>query len=121
MLNTLGRNFGFEVDTDASNVLALPGVARVGDTLVQFQGAALTYSDMCVFDTNVDRYQNVLLYLYRGTDGGVDMTRAVSDVAGSQRALTLPNMIDSSGFPLGMFQFHKLDATTIGLKTYYII
>ena len=121
MLTTLGRNFGFEVDTDASNVSALPGVARVGDTLVQFQGAALTYTDMCVFDTNIDRYQNVLLYLCRGADGGVDMTRAVSDVAGSQRALTLPNMIDSSGYPLGMFTFYKQDATTIDLKIYYQI
>lgn len=115
MLTTTGfKNFGFEFDTTVLTVL--PGAARLGDTILKFDGTQITYSSITTF-SSPSMYQNSLLYLQNFGDAA-DMTKAVSDETSSVQALDFPELpYDSTVHPLGMFTFYN-DGTDISLVSY---
>jgi len=121
MLSTFTTN-KFGVIISDSTVSILAGAARIGDTLVPFDGAVTTFNSMASFAGPVDSgtYQNVLLYLEKidSTASAVDMTRVVSDTTNNALMLTFPTMPDSSGFPLAMFTFKSNDGVTPIFQSY---
>jgi len=120
MLTTTGfKNFGFEFDS--SELTVLPGTARVGNTVLGFDGTQISYDNLSNF-TTANRYQNSLLYLQNFGDVA-DMTQVLSDETSSVRALDIPDLpSDSSNpysptYPLGLLTFFN-DGTTISLTSY---
>lgn len=112
MLTTTGiKNFGLEFYD--STVTVLPGNTRIGNTIMSFDGTQVSYSRLTNFGVLSSVYQNTLLYL-QNLDNAVDMTQVRSDTTSSLRALELPEMADSSGYPLSMLTFFT-DGTTITL------
>jgi len=112
MLTTTGiKNFGLEFYD--STVTVLPGNARIGNTIMSFDGTRVSYSGLTDFGILSNVYQNTLLYL-QNLDSAVDMTQVRSDTTSSLRALGFPEMSDSSGYPLSMLTFFT-DGTTITL------
>ncbi|RKY78128.1 hypothetical protein DRQ07_07915 [candidate division KSB1 bacterium] len=112
MLTTTGiKNFGLEFYD--STVMVLPGNARIGNTIMSFDGTRVPYSGLTGFSSLSNVYQNTLLYL-QNLDSAVDMTQVRSGTTSSLRALELPEMEDSSGYPLSILTFFT-DGTTITL------
>ena len=118
MLTTTGfQNFGFEVSDTTLSVL--PGSARVGGKVLQFDGTQAQFSNLTGFGAETSVYQNTLLYLQNIGDLA-DMTQSRSDATASQASLDIPSLpTDSSGhyadeYPLGMLTFFK-DATNISV------
>jgi len=103
-----------------STVYVLPGSARIGNTIMPYDGSRITYQQMSSF-TDSSKYQNALLYLNNFYDA-VDMTRVLSSEVSTLAELTYPVMgIDgtySSGHPLGLFTLYSNDGTDISLIDY---
>lgn len=120
MLTTTGiQNFGFEFD--ATMLTVLSGTARIGNTVLSYDGTRVPYENITSFDS-ANVYQNSLLYLQNFGDMA-DMTQVVSDTTTSVRALNLPELPSDSTnpyspvHPLGMFTFYN-DGTDISLISY---
>jgi len=112
MLTTTGiKNFGLEFYD--STMMVLSGNARVGNTIMSFDGTRVSYRGLTGFGIESNVYQNTLVYL-RNLDSATDMTQVRSDATSSLRALGLPEMADSSGYPISMLTFFT-DGTTINL------
>ena len=119
MLSTFTTNkFGIIVSDTTVSVAA--GAARIGNTLLPFNGAVTTFNSMVNFGGDAHSYQNVLLYLEQAdsTASGVDMTQVASDTTTNSLAVQFPSMPDSSGFPLAMFTFFSSDGVTPSSYTY---
>ena len=121
MFNTIGApNFGLEFQD--STVTVLPGTARIGNTLITFDGSSSPYERITDFVGVSTEYQSTLLYL-TNFDGVADMTRSSSDVTTALSALESPVLpIDSSNpyspdFPLSELTFQFSDGT-INLVSY---
>lgn len=121
MLTTTGfQNFGLEVSDTTLSVL--PGIARVGDALLQFDGSRVLFDNIADFGVEINSYQNALLYLQNEGDLA-DMSRSLSDVTSSYESLDIPVLpTDASGhyapeYPLYLLTFFK-DASDVSLYTY---
>ena len=88
MLTMTGfKNFGFEIfDTTVS---VLPGSARVGDKILNFDGTQALFSNLTNFGSETSVYQNTLLYLQNIGDLA-DMTQSLSDATSSLESLDIP-------------------------------
>ena len=128
MLNTTGfRPFGIEIyDT---TVIVLSGTARIGNTLMPFQGGRITFADLAGFTlSDSSKYRNSLLYL-QNIYGAVDMTHAVSDPVSSPSELTCPDMIGNAGdstiylpgYPVGLFTFFSPNGIQVDMTAHYSI
>lgn len=120
MLTTTGiQNFGFEFDTTMLTVL--PGTARVGNSVMKYDGTRTPFDDLTEF-TTANRYQSTLLFL-QDSDGISDMTKVLSDETSSIRALDVLDLpsdtsnIYSPTHPLGELIFFN-DGTSISLTSY---
>ena len=119
LTTTKSTNFGIEIQD--STVSILPGTARIGNKLYPFTGTRTTYSQMLSFGpTDVDKYQNILLYLNDPT-GMPNLDSAASLPVSSLADLNIPAMPDSSGFPLSLFTFLSPDGTKATLVSYTAI
>ncbi len=117
MITTTGiQNFGLEFYD--STVTVLNGNARIGNTVMSFDGTQAAYQNITNFGSDSSVYQNTLLYL-QDTNGVTDMTFSLSD-ATTLRALELPEMPSDStdvlsfDYPLAMLTFYT-DGATISL------
>ena len=120
MLTTTGfQNFGFEFDSTMLTIL--PGAARMGNSVLSFDGTIVSYDNITQFDT-ANMYQNSLLYLH-DLGGAADMTQVLSDETSSIRGLDIPSLPSDATFtyapvhPLGMFTFYN-DGTEVSLISY---
>lgn len=117
MLTTNEENFGLEFYD--STVTILPGSARIGNTIMKFDGTRASYYSLTDFGSSLNVYQNTLIYL-QNLDSATDMTQVRSDTTTSLRALSSPELpSDSSNtysfnYPLSMLTFFT-DGTTIDL------
>lgn len=118
MLSTTGiKNFGLEFYD--STVTVLPGNARVGNTILSFDGTRIAYENLTGFDSESNVYQNTLIYL-ENFGGAADMTQVRSDTTNSLRALDIPVLPSDStdvfalSYPLSMLTFFT-DGTSISL------
>jgi hypothetical protein len=122
MLTTTGNHF-FGIEVRDSTVSVLPGTARLGNVLMPFMGAQVTFDGMISYEGDSSKYQNVLLFL-ENVYGTTDMTKSVSTPKATIRELTLPTLpYDSSNtysptFPLSMFTMWSADGTKADLITY---
>jgi hypothetical protein len=115
MLTTTGfKNFGFEISDTTISVL--PGTARVGDKLLEFDGTQVLFDNVTYFGAEINSYQNTLFYLNNVGDLA-DMSQVRSDVTSSYESLDIPALPDSSGYPLGLFTFYK-DASDVSSYSY---
>ena len=116
MITTFTDNFNVRVSD--STVVFGSGAAFLNSALVPFSGATTTFTQM-VDTSAASVYQNVLMYLQMEdmTSTGIDMTKSVSATTSSQLTLEYPTMINSNGFPLGIFTFFH-DGTNPSLVTY---
>jgi len=120
MLMTGFKNFGFEISD--TTVSVLPGTARIGDKLLDFDGSRVQFDGITDFGSETNTYQNTLLYLQNVGDVA-DMTRSLSDTTTSFLSLDIPTLpADASGhyspeYPLGLFTFFK-DTSDVSLITY---
>lgn len=112
------ENSSFQVEINDSTVVVLGGSARIGNTIMPFQGGKITFSDLAGFQlADSSMYRNSLLYLYN-VSGAVDMTKAVSDPVGSIAELTYPQMpLDATGFGVGIFSLYY-NGSSIDLISY---
>jgi hypothetical protein len=126
MLTTTGfQPFGIEIfDT---TVTVLGGLARIGNTLMPFQGGQITFSDLAGFTiSDSSKYRNSILYL-QNIYGAVDMTHAVSNAVSTPGELTYPDMIGNPGdntsylpgYPVGLFTFFSPDGIQADMTAYY--
>ena len=121
MLTTKISNLGIEIQD--STVVVLPGTARIGNTMVPFDGTRKIFDDIADFAGDSSKYQNALLYL-DNFGGFADMTRVLSDTTATLRELNLPVMpSDASNaysrqVPLGMFTFYSSDGVHAELISY---
>lgn len=124
MFNTIGtHNFGLEFQDSTVTVLA--GTARIGNTMMPFDGSSAPYERITDFVDATTQYQSTLLFL---TDfgGAVDMTRLSSDITSSVGALISPelptdtsNPYYSPDFPITQLTFGtSADGTDINLISY---
>jgi len=97
-----------------STVYVLPGVARVGNTLMSFPGAISTFDRL--YSTDASRYQNVLLYI-QDANGMPDMTK-VATFADTYADIRPPYMPDSSGYPLSVLTFDGSTSSGLALLSY---
>jgi hypothetical protein len=104
LTTTSTRNFELEI-TDSTFVF-LPGTARIGNTLMSWNGTVGQLGTIPLFAgaPDANKFQNCLLYLYN-SNGMTDMTVARSDTTSLIQNLSLPSMQDSSGYPLTMMTF----------------
>jgi hypothetical protein len=122
MLTTTGNHF-FGIEVRDSTVSVLSGTARLGNTLIPFTGAQVTFDGMVSYEGDSSKYQNVLLYL-ENAYGMADMTRSVSIPTATIRELSVPGLpTDSSNpysptFPLSVFTMWSADGTKADLITY---
>ena len=121
MLTTTGfKNFGFEVSDTTISIL--PGIARVGSKLLQFDGTQVQFDNVTEFGSETSSYQNTLFYLQNSSDLA-DMTQSLSDVTSSLESLDIPILpADATGHyspesPLALFTFFK-DTTDVSLVSY---
>ena len=117
MLTTTGfQNFGFEVSDTTLSVL--PGSARVGGKVLQFDGTQTQFSSLTGFGSETGVYQNTLLYIQNIGDLA-DMTQSRSDTTGSQVSLDIPSLPTDASYanehPLGMLTFFR-DATDVDIS-----
>ena len=97
MFNTIGiQNFGLEFQD--STVTVLPGTARIGNTLINFDGSSAPYERITDFLGVGTEYQNTLLFL-TDFNGVADMTRSSSDVTSALHALESPVLPTDSSNP----------------------
>jgi len=118
MIITTGtQNFGLEFYD--STVTVLPGDARIGNILMYFDGEQASYESLTDFSSEVDVYQNSLIFL-QDFNSAADMTKVLSDTTSSLRGLDLPVLpsdstdLFSMNYPLGMLTFFT-DGTSISL------
>lgn len=119
MLTSYNNN-QLSIEVLDSTVYVLPGSARIGNTIMPYDGSKITFEQMGTFSDS-SKYQNSLLYLEDFFDA-VDMTRAVSSEVGTLAELTYPVMgpdgTYSFGHPVGLFTLYSGDGTDISLIDY---
>lgn len=118
MLTTTSiRNFELEI-TDSTYVF-LPGTARIGNTLMPWNGTTGQLGTIPSFVGALDanKFKNCLLYLY-DSSGMTDMTVSRSDATSNLQDLSFPSMQDSSGYPLTMMTFFSTTGSDSTLMAY---
>lgn len=116
MFNTIGtQNFGIEFQD--STVTVLPGTARIGNTIINFDGSSAPFERITDFVGVDTEYQNTFLFL-TDFNGVADMTRSSSDVTSALSALGSPILPTdatypyySPDFPLTELTFQSTDGT----------
>ena len=126
MITNQKNNLDFEI-VDSTTVHIFQGAARVGNTVMPYQGGRISFSEMSdLISSGAVKYQNSLLYI-QNTGGAPDMTTARSTKVSSQSSLTLPVLPTDSSHPyspthpIGLFTFYSPDSTQINLINQYKI
>jgi len=117
---TTSDHIQFQLEVSDSTVSIMPGLARLGNTLIPYNGGQIQFSQMTDFSGDSSKYQYSMLFL-QNFNGAADATAVTSATASSVRELDYPTFPTDSTNPyspvheLGLFTFYTPDATGINL------
>ena len=113
------------IEMSDGTMYVLPGIFRLGNRLMPFDGTRMTYQQMSTFTvSDTSSYQNSLLYLYDTSGVSVDMTKSVSDIVTDRTALTIPAIASdytyATEYPLGLFTMYNSNGDSVSIYQSFI-
>ena len=109
----------FQCSASDSTVYVTSGATRIGNTIMAFRGASISFKNMTNFGDTTAAYQYSALCL-QSYNNYPDLTSAVSPVASTTSSLVSPILTDATNayaalHPIELYTFYNVDGTRINL------
>lgn len=117
---TTSNNISLQMEVSDSTVSILPGAARIGNTIMKYDGTRMLFSQLTDFGGDSSKYQYSSLFL-QNVGGIADASSITSTAVDSLSELQYPVLPYDSTNPygavygLGIFTMYTSDGTAIDL------